>query len=107
MGLLDTGLGSGACVVGLISTGLATARPVIEDDTPAAERLWSIVPAAAAVLCSRLLAEPADTGQDPSAAIVDAALAQCGPNLGAVLYGDGDPSAQVGQLGLPRFDGQG
>jgi superfamily I DNA/RNA helicase len=99
MGLLDTGLGSGACVIGLISTGLATARPVIEDDTPAAEQLWSIVPGAAAVLCSRLLAEPADTGQDPSAAIVDAALAQCGPNLGAVLYGDGDPSAQVGQFG--------
>ena len=98
-GLLDTGLDSGACVVGLISTGLATARPVIKDDTRAAERLWSIVPAAAAVLCSRLLAEPADLGQDRSAALIDAALVQCGLNLDAMLDGAGDPSAQVGQFG--------
>jgi len=99
MGLLDTGLDSGACVVGLISAGLATARPVIEDDTRAAERLWSVVPGAAAVLSSRLLAEPASTGQDRSAALIDAALVQCGPNLDALLDGAGDPSAQVGQFG--------
>ena len=98
-GLLDTGLDAGACVAGLISTGLATAWPVIEDDTRAAERLWSIVPAAAAVLCSRLLAEPADLGRDRSAALIDAALVQCGSNLDAVLDGAGDPSAQVGQFG--------
>ena len=62
-GLLDAGLDAGACVVGLISTGLATARPVVTDGTPAAERLWSIVPAAAAVLCSRLLGRAA--GREP------------------------------------------
>ena len=65
----------------------------------AAERLWGVVPAAAAVLCSRLLAEPADLGQDRSAAVIDAALVQCGSNLDAVLDGAGDPSAQVGQFG--------
>ena len=98
-GLLDTGLDSRACVVGLISTGLATARPVIKDDMRAAERLWDVVPAAAAVLCSRFLAEPADPGQDRSAAVIDAALVQCGLNLDTVLDGAGDPSAQVGQFG--------
>ncbi|HUY47645.1 MAG TPA: hypothetical protein VMV92_18255 [Streptosporangiaceae bacterium] len=98
-GLLDSGLDSGACVVGLITTGLATARPVLEGETRTAERLWSTVPAAAAVLSSRLLAEPARPGEDLSAGLVDAALAQCGPNLDAVLLGDGDPSAQVGQFG--------
>ena len=98
-GLLDTGLDSAACVVGLIGTGLATARPVLKDDARAAERLWSMVPAAAAVLCSLLLAEPADPGQDRSAALIDAAVDQCGPNLDALLGGDGDPSAQVGQFG--------
>ena len=98
-GLLDTGLDAGACIAGLISTGLATARPVIEDDTRAAERLWSIVPAAAAVLCSRLLGEPADLGRHHSAALIDAALVQCGLNLDAMLDGAGDPSAQVGQFG--------
>ena len=98
-GLLDTGLDSAACVVGLISAGLATARPVIEDETRTAERLWSAVPAAAAVLCSRLLVEPACPGEAHSAGLIDAALAQCGPNLDAVLRGDGDPSAQVGQFG--------
>ena len=95
-GLLDTGLDSAACVVGLVSTGLATVRPSVED-IRAAERLWGFVPAAAAVLCSRL-ARP--TGpDDPWAVVADAALAQCGPNLGAVLRGDDDPSAQVGQFG--------
>jgi hypothetical protein len=98
-GLLDTGLDSSACVVGLISTGLAAARPMIGDDTRAVEQLWNIVPAAAAVLCSRLFAEPAHRSQDRSATLLDAALAQCGPNLDAMLNGDRDLSAQVGQFG--------
>jgi superfamily I DNA/RNA helicase len=98
-GLLDTGLDSRACVLGLISTGLATARPVVEEDTLLSDRLWSIVPAAAAVLSSRLLSEPADDEEDASSDLVDAALAECGPNLDRVLRGDRDPSAQVGQFG--------
>ena len=57
------------------------------------------VPAAAAVLCSRLLAGPAPADDDPSAALLDAALAQCGPNLEAVLGGKADPAARVGQFG--------
>ncbi len=79
--LLDAGFDSAACVTGLISTGLATARPVMMDDLPAAERLWHIAPAAAAILCSRLLAGPAYPDEDPAAAVMKAALAQCGPAL--------------------------
>ena len=98
-GLLDAGLDAAACVVGLISTGLAAARPVMMDDMRAAERLWDTVPAAAAVLCSRLLAGPAYPDEDPAAVVVEAALAQCGPTLDAVLRGDDDPHAQVGRFG--------
>jgi superfamily I DNA/RNA helicase len=98
-GLLDTGLESAACVASLIATGLATTRPLVEDDMRAAERLWGAIPAAAAILCSRLLAGPANPSADSSALIVDAALAQCGPNLDAVLRGDDDPAAQVGHFG--------
>ena len=95
-GFLDTGLDAAACVLGLVSTGLATMRPSVPD-IRAAERLWGFVPAAAAVLCSRL-ARPAGP-DDPWAVVADAALAQCGPNLEAVLRGDDDPAAQVGQFG--------
>ena len=94
-GLLDSGLDSAACLVGLISTGLATARPVMMDDMQAAERLWGTVPAAAAVLCTRLLAGPAYPDEDPAAVVVEAALAQCGPTLDALLRGDDDPCVQV------------
>jgi hypothetical protein len=98
VGLLDSGLDSAACVVGLVSTGLAAARPVAGDDMHSAERLWSVVPAAAAILSSRFLAKPAGPGCD-SSAVIDAAAAECGPNLDIVLHGDRDPSAQVGQFG--------
>ncbi len=94
-GLLDSGLDSAACLVGLISTGLATARPVMMDNMRAAERLWHTVPAAAAVLCTRLLAGPAYPDEDPAAVVVEAALAQCGPALDALLRGDDDPCVQV------------
>jgi hypothetical protein len=98
-GFLDAGLDAGACVAGLISSGLATAWPAVTDDALSAERLWGAVPGAAAVLCSRLLAESAGAGREFSAGLLDAAGAQCGPNLTAVLPGDRDPSAQVGQFG--------
>jgi len=94
-GLLDSGLDSAACLVGLIRTGLATARPVMMDDLRAAERLWDTVPAAAAVLCTRLLAGPAHPDEDPAAVVVEAALARCGPTLDALLRGDDDPCVQV------------
>ena len=84
-GLLDARLDAAACIAGLISTGLATARPVMLDDIRAAERLWAIAPAAAAVLCSRLLAGQAYLDEEPAAVIMEAALAQCGPNLDATL----------------------
>ncbi len=98
-GLLDAGLDSATCVAGLISTGLAAARPVMMDDLRAAERLWGVVPAAAAVLCSRLLAGPAYPDEDPAAVVLEAALAQCGPNLDALLRGGDDPHARAGQFG--------
>ena len=94
-GLLDSGLDTAACVTGLIRTGLAAARPVMMDDMRAAERLWDLVPAAAAVLCSRLLAGPAYPDEDPAAVVLEAALAQCGPALDAVLHGHEDPDAQA------------
>lgn len=96
---LQTGLDAAACTVSLISGGLATARPVIGDDLLAAERLWGVVPAAAAVLCSRLLAGIPQPSEDTSAVLGEAALAQCGQNLAAVLSGDSDPAAQVGRFG--------
>jgi hypothetical protein len=86
-GLLDSGLDNAACVTGLIRTGLAAARPVMMDDMRAAERLWGLVPAAAAVLCSRLLAGPDYPDEDPVAVVIEAALAQCGPTLDAILRG--------------------
>ena len=64
-----------------------------------AERLWGVLPPAAAVLCSQLLAGPAPADDEPSAALLDAALAQCGANLEAVLDGKGDPASRVGQFG--------
>ena len=91
-GLLDARLDAAACIAGLIGAGLATARPVMMDDIRAAERLWAIAPAAAAVLSSRLLAGQAYLDEDPAAAIMEAALAQCGPNLAALLRGDHDPA---------------
>ena len=97
--LLDAGLDAGACVAGLISSGLATAWPVATEDARTAERLWGMSPAAAAVLCSRLLAEPPGPNRDRSADLLDAALVQCGANLAAVLEGDRDRYAQVGQFG--------
>ena len=98
-GFLDAGLDAGACVAGLISSGLAAAWPAASEDARAAERLWGMVPAAAAVLCSRLLAEPPGPSRDRSADLLDAALVQCGPNLTVVLEGDRDRYAQVGQFG--------
>jgi hypothetical protein len=94
-GLLDSGLDSAACVAGLIRTGLAAARPVMMDDIQAAERLWDLVPAAAAVLCSRLLAGPDYPAEDPAAIVIEAALAQCGPALAALLSGHDDPNPQA------------
>jgi len=90
-GLLDSGLDAATCVTGLIRTGLAAARPVMLDDMRAAERLWDLVPAAAAVLCSRLLAGPDYPDEDPVAIVIEAAHAQCGPALAAILSGQADP----------------
>ena len=98
-GLLDAGFDSAACVAGLISTGLATARPVMMDDMRAAERLWDLAPAAAAVLCSRLLAGPAYPAEDPAAVVMKAALTACGPALAALLRGDDDPYAPAAEFG--------
>jgi hypothetical protein len=99
IGLLDADLDAAACVSALISTGLAAARPVMLDDMQSAERLWSVAPAAAAVLCSRLLAGPPYPDEDPAAVVMKAAQAQCGSVLAALLRGDGDPHPQSAQFG--------
>jgi superfamily I DNA/RNA helicase len=99
IGLLDADLDAAACVSALISTGLAAARPVMLDDMRSAERLWSAAPAAAAVLCSRLLAGPPYPDEDPAAVVMKAAQARCGPALTALLRGDGDPHPQSAQFG--------
>ena len=104
-GLLDSGLDSAACVTGLIRTGLAAARPVMMDDMRAAERLWGLVPAAAAVLCSRLLAGPDYPDEDPVAVVIEAALAQCGPTLDAILRGQEDPHAFAAASGADATPG--
>jgi hypothetical protein len=100
-GLLDSGLDAAACVTGLIRTGLAATLPVMLDDMRAAERLWDLVPAAAVVLCSRLLAGPDYPDEDPVAIVIEAAHAQCGPALAAILSGQDDPHA------LPAAPGAG
>jgi superfamily I DNA/RNA helicase len=97
--LLDADLDARACIATLISAGLASTRPVPEGRARAAERLWGVIPAAAAVLSSRLLSQAAGLGEETVAAVADAALAQCGPALDAVLADGRDPAAQVGQFG--------
>jgi len=72
---------------------------LLDGDQRKAERLWGVLPPAAAVLCSRLLAVPAPADGHPSAALLDAALAQCGHNLEAMLGGEADPAAGVGRFG--------
>jgi hypothetical protein len=104
-GLLDSGLDNAACVTGLIRTGLAAARPVMMDDMRAAERLWGLVPAAAAVLCSRILAGPDYPDEDPVAVVVEAAHAQCGPVLAAILRGQEDPHAFAAASGANTLSG--
>ena len=50
-------------------------------------------------VASRLLAGPTYPDEDPIAVVMEAALAQCGPSLDAVLRGADDPHAQVGRFG--------
>ena len=96
--LLDTGLDSGASIAALILSGLAARQPPLIADTLVAERLWGMIPGAAAVLASRALSRGADA-DEASIGLLDAATAQCGANLGTLLDGDNDPCAQVGQFG--------
>jgi hypothetical protein len=102
-GLLDSGLDAATCITGLIRTGLAATRPVMMDDMRAAERLWDVVPAAAAVLCSRLLSGPDYPDEDPVAVVIEAAHAQCGPALDAILRGHHDAPAQAPELEKPAL----
>jgi hypothetical protein len=64
-----------------------------------AEQLWGTLPAAAAILCSSVLAQADGPEEGLLADIIEAAQAQCGPSLAAMLSGTGDPCAQVGQFG--------
>jgi hypothetical protein len=96
--ILDAGLDSSVSVAALIISGLAALQPESADDMRAAERLWGVIPGAAAVLSSQALARPAAASTD-IAGLLDAAAAQCGASLTSLLNGEGDPCAQVGQFG--------
>jgi hypothetical protein len=100
--LLDSGLGAGTSVAALIMSGLAASQPGFTDGGNVTERLWAVLPGAAAVLTGGVLAkisDGADGADGARAGLMEAALAQCGANLQCVLQGDGDPYAKVGQFG--------
>ena len=65
-----------------------------------AERLWSVVPAAAAVLCSRASGRAGPADQDPlGSPRWMPPWPSAAPNLEAILGGKAIPRAQVGQFG--------
>jgi hypothetical protein len=110
LALLGAGLDHQDCVVGLIATGMAAIRPEpfteagVDDDAPGrsgelerAGQLWSVQPAAAAILTGDLL-RGADAAS-PGDAVADEAIAQCGESLRAILRGEGDPHAEIGRFG--------
>jgi len=97
--LLDSGLEARACVAAMITSGIASLQPAPPDDMRVAEKLWAIIPCAAAVLTSHELSISVAADGSLPAALIDASAAQCGANLASVLNGDGDPCAQVGQFG--------
>lgn len=98
LSLADAGLNSAASIAGLVSTGLAARRPNLVDAAQAAERLWGIIPSAAAVLASKRLGTCVDGGVEQRA-MLDAASAQCGAVFISLLEGQDDPNAQVGRFG--------
>ncbi len=94
--LLASGLDAGAAIACLVRSGLATLHPAATCDTRVAEKLWGVIPGAAAVLTSETLSGPAN----PQVAdLIDAAAAQCGETIRELLDGHDDPWAQVGQFG--------
>jgi hypothetical protein len=110
LALLGAGLDHHDCVAGLITTGMAAIRPEpfteagVDDDAPGrlgelerAGQLWSVQPAAAAILTGDMLRD-AHVGS-PDGAVVDEAIAQCGESLSAILRGEGDPHAEIGRFG--------
>lgn len=110
LALLRAGLDQQACVVGLITTGLAASRPapllkttsysqppVELSDLARADELWALHPAAAAILAGDLLRSAAPSHS--AATIMDDATAECGESLRTILSGDGDPHAEVGRFG--------
>jgi hypothetical protein len=87
-------LGQADVVRLLIATGIAAApaesRAWTQDEQRALERLWAILPAAAAVAAGDL------SGEDD---VADAATAQCGDAFAAILDGQRDPHLSVSRFG--------
>jgi hypothetical protein len=105
LALADEGLRQADVVPALIATGMAAAAagtgPSTEDswtedawtddERRVLERLWAVLPAAAAVAVGSDLFRRGE--------VADAAVGQCGDTFAAILDGHPDPHAPVGRLG--------
>ena len=94
LALADEGLSQADVVRALIATGMAAtpaeSQQWAQDDQRALERLWTALPAAAAIAVGDL-SEHDD--------VLDAAIARCGDTFAAILNGHPDPQAPVGRFG--------
>lgn len=94
LALADAGLGHAEVIWALIMTGMAAvageSAASDQAEEVALERLWTALPAAAAIATDDL---PIRADQ------VDAAVAQCGDSLKDILNGKPDPHAAVGRFG--------
>jgi hypothetical protein len=95
LALADEGFRQADVVRALIATGMAAApaesRPWTEDERRVLERLWAVLPPAAAVAAGGDLFR-----QDEAS---DAAVTQCGDTFSAILDGHPDPCAPAGGFG--------
>ena len=94
LALADEELGQADVVPALVATGVAAAsaesRPWTRDEQRVLERLWAVLPAAAAIAVGDLWGHA-----DGS----DAATAQCGDAFAAILGGQDDPHRSAGRFG--------
>jgi hypothetical protein len=94
LALADEELSQADVTHALIATGLTAAPPDTgqwqPDELRTLERLWAALPAAAALAAGDLVG---------NLELADAAIAQCGDNLGEILSGHLDPDGAVGRFG--------
>jgi hypothetical protein len=94
LALVDAGLGRAQVIQTLITTGVAatTTESASWDSAEVSvlERLWTALPAAAAIATADLFIR---------AEVTEVAVAQCGDSLSVILDGNPDPYAAVGRFG--------